>query len=95
MIPTPDDEDKQESSEATQSWEQKPTPLLFGIPSKTNIKSADTINPFKNNLFTAKKSEKDGGLNFEGNNGNLLNKKSSKRDGLFLKGKTAESTQAF
>jgi len=80
-----DDEEKQESSEATQSWEQKPTPLLFGIPLKTNIKSADTINPFKNNLFTAKKSEKDGGLNFEGNNDNLLNKKSSKRDGLFLK----------
>jgi len=81
----PDDEEKQEKSEAMQSWEQKPTTLVFGISSRTKIKSADSTNPFKNEIFTEKKTETGGGFNFARNNGNRLNRKSSEREGLFLK----------
>jgi len=80
----PDDEEKKEKSEATQSFWQTPTPLLFGIPSRTNIKSADAIKPFKSKLFTEKKTGKNGGYNFDWYNGDLLNQKPSKSKGLFF-----------
>merc|ERR1712060_351000 len=81
----PDDEEKQEKLEGMQSNEQKPKTVLFGIPSRTKIKIAGSINPFKNDIFTEEKTEKNGGYNFEGNNGNLVNQKSSERKGLLWK----------
>jgi len=80
----PDDEEKEEGSEPMQSSERRAAPLLYGIPSTTNVKSADNINPFANDLFTAKETDKDGGLDFMGKNGESLKTKSSDRRGLFL-----------